>query len=60
MVEDHDDRVLVRARIFATPHGGSVPLEQVMWQLIEFRDERARHWEFFRTEEEARAALAAD
>jgi ketosteroid isomerase-like protein len=60
MVEDHDDRVLVRARIFATPHGGSVPLEQVMWQVVEFRNERARRWEFFRTEDEARAALAAD
>ncbi len=59
MVEDHDDRVLVRARIFATPHGGSVPLEQVMWQVIEFRNERALRWEFFRTEEEARAALSA-
>jgi ketosteroid isomerase-like protein len=60
MVEDHDDRMLVRARIFATPHGGSVPLEQVMWQVIEFRNARALRWDFFRTEEEARAALAAD
>ena len=59
MVEDHDDRVLVRARIFATPHGGSVPLEQVMWQVIRFRNGRALRWDFFRTEEEARAALAA-
>ncbi|MGH2838420.1 MAG: nuclear transport factor 2 family protein [Thermoleophilaceae bacterium] len=59
MVEDHDDRVLVRARIYATPSGGSVPIEQVMWQVIEFRNLRALRWDFFRTEEEARAALEA-
>ncbi len=60
MVEDHDNRVLVRARIYATPSGGSVPIEQVMWQVIEFRNERALRWDFFRTEEEARAALGDD
>ncbi len=60
MVEVHGDRILVRARIFATPHGGSVPVEQVMWQVIGFRNGRALRWDFFRTEEEARAALAAE
>ena len=59
MVEVHDDRVLVRARIFATPSGGSVPIEQVMWQVIEFRNVRALRWVFFRTEAEAREALGA-
>lgn len=57
-IEEHDDRVLIRARIIATPPGGSVPLEQEMWQVIRFRDDRAMWWGFFRTEEEARDALA--
>lgn len=56
-IEDHGDRMLVRARIYATPPGGSVPLEQVSWQAIRFRGARAVRWDFFRTEEEARAAL---
>ncbi len=30
-----------------------------MWQVIEFRNARALRWDFFRTEEEARAALGA-
>ena len=59
MVEDHGDRMLVRARIYATPSGGSVPIEQVMWQVIEFRNARALRWDFFHTEEEARAGLGA-
>ena len=31
-----------------------------MWQVVRFRDGLAIRWDFFRTEEEARAALAAD
>jgi ketosteroid isomerase-like protein len=58
-IEEHDDQMLVKARIRATPPGGSVPVEQVMWQTIRFRNGRALRWDFFRTEEEARAALAA-
>ena len=56
-VEDHGDRMLVNARIHATPPGGSMPIEQVSWQAIRFRGDRAVRWDFFRTEEEARAAL---
>ena len=58
-VEQHGDEVLVKARVQATPTGGSVPVEQVMWQVVRVRDDRATHWAFFRTEEEARAALGA-
>ena len=57
-IEEQSSGILVRARIRATPPGGSVPLEQVMWQAIRFRDQRALRWDFFRTEEEARDALA--
>ena len=57
-VEEHGDRMLVRTRIYATPSGGSVPVEQVMWQVIRFRNGLALRWDFFRTEDEARAALA--
>ena len=56
-IEDHGERILVRTRIRATPPGGSVPVEQVMWQVIKFRDGLAHQWDFFRTEDEARAAL---
>ena len=59
-VEEHGDRGLVKARIYATPSGGSVSVEQVMWQVVRFRDGLAVRWDFFRTEEEARAALADD
>jgi ketosteroid isomerase-like protein len=58
-VEDHGDRMLVRNRLHATPPGGSVPVEQVAWQVIRFRNGLAIRWDFFRTEEEARGALAA-
>ena len=58
-IEQHGDFILVRTRIQATPSGGSVPVEQVMWQVIRFRGDLAIRWDFFRTEEEARAALAA-
>jgi ketosteroid isomerase-like protein len=59
-VEDYGDRMLVKATIHATPPGGSVPMEQVMWQAVRLRDGLAIRWDFFRTEEEARAALAGD
>ena len=59
-VEDHGDRMLVRARIYASPPGGDVPMEQVVWHVIRLRDGLAIRWDFFRTEEEARAALAAE
>ena len=59
-VEDHGDRMLVRARIYASPPGGDVPMEQVVWHVIRLRDGLAIRWDFFRTEEEARAVLAAD
>ena len=58
-IEDHGEPMLVKARIHATPPGGSVQIEQQMWQVIKFRGGRARRWDFFRTEEEARAALGA-
>ena len=56
--EDHGDRLLVRAVIHASPPGGDVPMEQVVWQAVRLRDGLAIRWDFFRTEEEARAALA--
>ena len=56
-VEEHGDLMLVKARIYATPAGGDVQVEQEMWQVIRFRDLRALRWDFFRTEQEARAAL---
>jgi ketosteroid isomerase-like protein len=59
-VEDHGDRMLVKARVQATPPGGAVTIEQVVWQMIKLRDGLAIRWDFFRTEEEARAALARD
>ena len=49
----------MKATIYATPPGGNVPIEQVMWQAIRLRDGLAVRWDFFRTEEEARAAFAA-
>ena len=57
--EDYGDRMLVKARIHASPPGGNVPIEQTVWQAIRLRDGLAIRWDFFRTEEEARAALAA-
>ena len=57
--EVHGDRVLVRLRIHATPPGGDMPIEQQIWQVIRFRDELSLGWDFFRTEDEARAALGA-
>ena len=59
-VEDHGDRMLVRARVYASPPGGDVPMEQVVWQAVRLRDGLAIRWDFFRTEEEARAALAEE
>lgn len=56
-IEEHGDRLLVKARTRATPPGGSTPMEQKMWQAIWFRDGLALRWDFFRTEEEARAAI---
>ena len=56
--EVNGDSVLVRLRIHATPPGGDVPIEQEMWQVIRFRGEVAIRWDFFRTEDEARSALA--
>ena len=38
----------------------TVPMEQAMWQVIELRNGRAVRWDFFRTENEARAALEAE
>lgn len=58
-IQEHGDRIMVRTRIQATPSGGSVPVEQVMWQVVRFRDDLAVRWDFFRTEEEARAALTS-
>ena len=55
--EDHGDRMLAKATIHASPPGGDVPMEQVMWQAIRLRDGLAIRWDFFRTEDEARAAL---
>ncbi len=52
--------MLVRARIYATPPGGAVPMEQVMWQVIQPPRTSWLRWDFFRTEEEARAALSDD
>jgi len=59
-VEDYGDRMLVRAHIYASPPGGEVPMEQVLWHVIRLRDGLAIRWDFFRTEEEARAALGDD
>jgi ketosteroid isomerase-like protein len=56
--EDYGDRMLVKARITARPPGGDVPMEQVVWQAVRLQDGLAIRWDFFRTEEEARAALA--
>jgi len=56
--EDYGDRMLVKARITATPPGSDVPMEQMVWQAVRLRDGLAIRWDFFRTEEEARAALA--
>jgi ketosteroid isomerase-like protein len=58
-IQEHGDCIMVRTRIQATPSGGSVPVEQVMWQVVRFRDDLAVRWDFFRTEEEARAALTS-
>lgn len=58
-IEDHGDRMLVKALIQASPPGGNVPMEQVVWQAVRLRDGLAIRWDFFRTEEEARAALSA-
>jgi ketosteroid isomerase-like protein len=56
--EDLGDRILVKATITASAPGSDVPMEQVVWQAIRLRDGLAIRWDFFRTEEEARAALA--
>lgn len=59
-IEAHGDLALVRNRTYATPPGGSVPVEQAMWQVVRLRDGLAYRWEFFRSEDEARSALAAE
>jgi ketosteroid isomerase-like protein len=51
------ERVLVRARVRASGARSEVPLDQVMWQAAEVRDEKVVWWRFFRTEEDARATL---
>ena len=58
--EDHGDRMLVKATIHASPPGSDAPMEQVVWQAIRLRDGLAIRWDFFRTEDEARAALAEE
>ena len=58
--EDHGDRMLVKAKITASGPGSDVPMEQVVWQAVRLRDGLAIRWDFFRTEEEARAALEAE
>ena len=50
--------MLVKATVKASPPGSDVPMEQVVWQAIRLRDGLAIRWDFFRTEEEARAALS--
>jgi ketosteroid isomerase-like protein len=49
------DGILARIRVKGEASG--LPVEQTMWQVIRFRDRLAIRWDFFRTEEEARAAL---
>jgi len=58
--EDHGDRMLARARVQASAPGSDVSMEQVVWQAIRLQDGLAIRWDFFRTEEEARAALGDD
>jgi hypothetical protein len=52
--------MLVKAKIHASAPGSGAPMEQVMWQAVRLRDGLAIRWDFFRTEEEARAALAGE
>ena len=55
--EDHGDRMLVKARVTASPPGSDVPMEEVVWQAIRLSGGLAIRWDVFRTEDEARAAL---
>lgn len=48
---------IARVRINATL--GGVPVHQTMWQAVTLADGKARWWRFYRTEEEALAALSA-
>jgi ketosteroid isomerase-like protein len=52
-----DDQAILSMRIVGVL--GGVPVEQTMWMALRLRDNRAWKWRFYRTEEEARAALAA-
>jgi ketosteroid isomerase-like protein len=52
------DEALGRVRISGVL--GGVRVEQTMWQAMRFRGSRASWWRFYRTEDEARAALGPD
>ena len=53
-----DDEAILSIRI--TGVLGGVPVEQTMWMALRLRDDRAFWWRFYRTEDEARAALRPD
>jgi hypothetical protein len=47
------------ANLRATGSLGGAEVDQTVWQAATYRDGRLTWWAFFRTEDEARAALAA-
>jgi ketosteroid isomerase-like protein len=55
-IEAHGDTAVVRLRIVGTVDGVEVP--QTMWQALHGRAGRLAWWSVYRSEAEARAALA--
>jgi ketosteroid isomerase-like protein len=53
-----DDEAMVCVRISGVI--GGVPVEQTMWMALRLRGAKAIWWRFYRTEDEARAALRPD
>jgi hypothetical protein len=56
--ESAGDSALVKVRFEGTGAGSGTTVEQVAWQVAHSRHGKVTGWCFFRTEEEAREALA--
>jgi ketosteroid isomerase-like protein len=56
--ESHGDSALVKVRFEGTGAGSGMTVEQVAWQVARARDGKVTGWCFYRTEEEARAAIS--
>lgn len=55
--ESFGETALVKVRFQGTGTGSGMSVEQTAWQVAHGRDGKVVGWRFFRTEDEARAAL---